>query len=63
MPPNREFLAVLGDNKRTRNCYFSVISTNETSLCKEAMLEMGGNGGGNTEVVLKLTAENLAEPF
>ena len=53
VPPNREFLAVLGDNKR-ENEIVSPVSTMKQAFM-EAMVEMGGNyGGGNTEVVLEI---------
>lgn len=53
IPPNREFLAVLGDNKR-ENEIVSPVSTMKQAFM-EAMIEMGGNfGGGNTEVVLEI---------
>ena len=53
IPPNREFLAVLGDNKR-ENEIVSPVSTMKQAFM-EAMVEMGGNyGGGNTEVVLEI---------
>ena len=53
IPPNREFLAVLGDNKK-ENEIVSPVSTMKQAFM-EAMVEMGGNfGGGNTEVVLEI---------
>jgi hypothetical protein len=53
VPPNREFLAVLGDNKKEHEIV-SPLSTMKQAFT-EAMLEMGGNfGGGNTEVVLEI---------
>jgi hypothetical protein len=53
IPPNREFLAVLGDNKREHEIV-SPVSTMKQAFM-EAMIEMGGyNGGGNTEVVLEM---------
>ena len=53
IPPNREFLAVLGDNKK-ENEIVSPVSTMKQAFM-EAMIEMGGNfGGGNTEVVLEI---------
>lgn len=53
IPPNREFLAVLGDNKR-ENEIVSPVSTMKQAFM-EAMIEMGGSfGGGNTEVVLEI---------
>ena len=53
IPPNREFMAILGDNKR-ENEIVSPVSTMKQAFT-EAMLELGGNfGGGNTEVVLEI---------
>lgn len=53
VPPNREFLAVLGDNKKEHEIV-SPISTMKQAFT-EAMIELGGNfGGGNTEVVLEI---------
>ena len=53
IPPNREFLAVLGDNTKEHEIV-SPVSTMKQAFM-EAMLEMGGNfGGGNTEVVLEV---------
>jgi hypothetical protein len=53
VPPNREFLAVLGDNKKEHEIV-SPLSTMKQAFT-EAMLELGGNfGGGNTEVVLEI---------
>ena len=52
IPPNREFLAVLGDNKK-ENEIVSPVSTMKQAFT-EAMLELGGSFGGNTEVVLEI---------
>ena len=53
IPPNREFLAVLGDNKK-ENEIVSPVSTMKQAFM-DAMIEMGGNfGSGNTEVVLEI---------
>ena len=53
VPPNREFLAVLGDNTKEHEIV-SPISTMKQAFA-EAMLELGGNfGSGNTEVVLEI---------
>jgi phage-related protein len=53
VPPNREFLAVLGDNKREHEIV-SPLSTMKQAFM-EAMAEFGGNiGGGNTEVILEI---------
>lgn len=57
IPPNKEFLAVLGDNKR-ENEVVSPISTMKQAFT-EAMLEMGGNYGGG-DVVIKFEG-NLAQ--
>ena len=53
VPPNREFLAVLGDNKKEHEIV-SPLSTMKQAFT-EAMIEMGGNfRNGNTEVVLEI---------
>lgn len=53
VPPNRKFLAMLGDNTKEHEIV-SPISTMKQAFT-EAMIEMGGNfGGGNTEVVLEI---------
>lgn len=54
VPPNKEFMAVLGDNTQEHEVV-SPISTMKQAFM-EAMIEMGGNfgGGGNTEVVLEI---------
>ena len=53
IPPNREFLAMLGDNTKEHEIV-SPLSTMKQAFT-EAMLELGGNfGGGNTEVVLEI---------
>lgn len=53
IPPNREFLAVLGDQKHGTNIEAPADLIKQK--VREAMIEMGGNfGGGNTEVVLEI---------
>ena len=53
VPPNKEFMAVLGDNKKEHEIV-SPVSTMKQAFM-EAMIEIGGNfGGGNTEVVLEI---------
>lgn len=53
VPPNKEFMAVLGDNTKEHEIV-SPISTMKQAFM-EAMIEMGGNyGGGTTEVVLEI---------
>lgn len=53
IPPNREFLAVLGDQKNGTNIEAPADLIKQKVM--EAMIEMGGNfGGGNTEVVLEI---------
>lgn len=57
IPPNREFLAVLGDNKREHE-----IVTPESKMKQvftEAMLELGGNFGGEQTIVVNLDGEVL----
>ena len=58
VPPNKEFMAVLGDNTKEHEIV-SPISTMKQAFM-EAMIEMGGNfGGGNIEVVLELDRREL----
>lgn len=53
VPPNREFLAVLGDNSKEHEIV-SPLSTMKQAF-SEAIIEMGGNVGfGKTEVVLEI---------
>lgn len=53
IPPNREFLAVLGDQKQGTNIEAPADLIKQKVM--EAIVEMGGNfGGGNTEVVLEI---------
>lgn len=53
VPPNKEFMAVLGDNTKEHEIV-SPVSTMKQAFM-EAMVEMGGSfGGGNTEVVLEI---------
>lgn len=52
VPPNKEFMAVLGDNK-TEHEVVSPISTMKQAF-KEAMVELGGGYSGNTEVILQI---------
>ncbi len=49
VPPNREFMAVLGDNKREPEVV-SPISTMKKAV-KEAMSEMGGMGNNGTIII------------
>lgn len=49
VPPNREFMAVLGDNKREPEVV-SPLSTMKQAV-KEAMSEMGANGNNGTIVI------------
>lgn len=53
IPPNREFLAVLGDQKQGTNIEAPADLIKQKVM--EAMIEIGGNfGRGNTEVVLEI---------
>ena len=53
VPPNKEFMAILGDNTKEHEIV-SPVSTMKQAFM-EAMIEMGGNfGGGNTEVILEI---------
>lgn len=53
VPPNKEFMAILGDNTKEHEIV-SPVSTMKQAFM-EAMIEMGGNfGSGNTEVVLEI---------
>ena len=58
IPPNREFLAVLGDQKQGTNIEAPADLIKQKVM--EAMIEMGGNyGGGNIEVVLEMDGREL----
>lgn len=58
IPPNREFLAVLGDQKQGTNIEAPAQLIKQ--MVTEAMIEMGGIAGkGNTEVVLELDGREL----
>ena len=58
IPPNREFLAVLGDQKQGTNIEAPADLIKQKVM--EAMIEMGGNfGGGNTEVILEMDGRAL----
>lgn len=50
VPPNREFMAVLGDNKREPEVV-SPLSTMKQAFM-EAMTEMGGMGGSRSETII-----------
>lgn len=53
VPPNKEFMAILGDNTKEHEIV-SPVSTMKQAFM-EAMVEMGGNfGSGNTEVILEI---------
>jgi hypothetical protein len=58
VPPNKEFMAVLGDNTKEHEIV-SPVSTMKQAFM-EAMVEMGGGfGGGNTEVILQIDGREL----
>lgn len=53
LPPNKPFMAVVGDQKNGTNIEAPADLIKQKVM--EAMIEMGGNfGGGNTEVVLEI---------
>lgn len=54
VPPNREFMAVLGDNKQEPEVV-SPLSTMKQAM-KEVLLEMGMSGMGNGKIELHVTA-------
>ena len=58
VPPNREFLAMLGDNK-TETEVVSPLSTMKQAFL-EALQESGGASGGTIQVVLMLDGKELA---
>lgn len=58
IPPNREFLAVLGDNKQETEVV-SPLSTMKQAML-EALQEAGGFGNGTIEVKLMLDGKQLA---
>ena len=57
MPPNREFMAMLGDNK-TETEVVSPLSTLRQAMSEA--LEASGFGGGNIEVNLVVDGATLA---
>lgn len=60
VPPNREFLAVLGDNKREPEIVSPVSAMKEAF--REAILEMGGVGNSGTIVIKQyLDGKQVAE--
>ena len=58
IPPNREFLAVLGDNK-TETEVVSPLSTMKQAML-EAMQEAGASGGGTYTFVVNLDGKEVA---
>ena len=58
VPPNREFMAILGDNKRETEIV-SPLSTMKQALL-EALQESGGLGGGAVTVVVNLDGKEVA---
>ena len=58
IPPNREFLAVLGDNKR-ENEIVSPVSAMKQAF-REAIAEMGGIGGQRGDIVLQINGREFA---
>lgn len=59
IPPNREFLAVLGDNKQETEVV-SPLSTMKQALL-EALQEAGGVGGGTQQINLVVDGRTLAK--
>lgn len=57
VPPNKEFMAILGDNTRDHEIV-SPIPTMKQAV-REVMLEMGGASGGNTTVVLEMDSREF----
>ena len=58
VPPNREFMAILGDNKRETEVV-SPLSTMKQAFM-EAMQESGGFGGGNYKFEIYLNGRKMA---
>ena len=58
VPPNREFMAILGDNK-TETEIVSPLSTMKQAVL-EALQESGGIGGGTVTVVVNLDGKEVA---
>lgn len=58
VPPNREFMAILGDNK-TETEIVSPLSTMKQAVL-EALRESGGLGGGTVTVVVNLDGKEVA---
>lgn len=57
VPPNKEFMAILGDNTREHEVV-SPISTMKQAFM-EAMLEMGGTSGGDTTIILEMDSREF----
>lgn len=58
VPPNREFMAILGDNKKETEVV-SPLSTMKQAVM-EAIMESGGLGGGTVTVVVNLDGKEVA---
>ena len=58
VPPNREFMAILGDNKQETEVV-SPLSTMKQAVL-EALQESGGLGGGTVTVVVNLDGKEVA---
>lgn len=58
VPPNREFMAILGDNKQETEVV-SPLSTMKQAVL-EALQEAGGFGGGTVTVVVNLDGKEVA---
>ena len=58
VPPNREFMAILGDNKKETEIV-SPLSTMKQALL-EAMMEAGGMNSGTVTVVVNLDGKEVA---
>lgn len=58
VPPNREFMAILGDNKQETEVV-SPLSTMKQAVL-EALQEAGGIGGGTVTVVVNLDGKEVA---
>ncbi len=58
IPPNAEFLAILGDQKHGTNVE-APLTTIQDAL-RNVLRERGGTGGGNTTVILQVDGRELA---
>lgn len=59
IPPNREFLAVLGDQKSGTNIETPLPTM--IQAFKQAFREVGGTGGGDTTIIMEVDGQQFAK--